>query len=124
MPEVRAEVRPEPDVFCPGGVYRVDGELTNLDARDRVRTGSFHKLYTLKLTAGRAYTIHLASNRFDAFLRLEDAGGTQLAQDDDSGGGLNSQIVYRPQQTGFYRIIATSLGGGSTGNFTLTVRQN
>ncbi len=123
LPDNRGGALPkaEPDVFAANGVYRVDSLLNNQDGRYR---NKISKVHSLKLTAGRGYTIHLASNQFDAYLFLENEGGALLAQDDDGGGGLNSQIVFRPQQTGLYRIIATSLDGNSTGNFTLTVRQD
>jgi len=98
--------------------------LTNQDPLDKVRQGSRCKIYSVKMDAGRGYTIDLQSTEFDSYLRLEGPAGDNLAQDDDSGGNLNSRILYRPTQSGIYRVIATSLGGGATGNFSLTVRQN
>jgi hypothetical protein len=104
-------------------VLTAQGQLTRNDPFDKVRQGSHCKTYNVKLEAERNYVIDLQSAQFDAYLRLEDAAGNNLARDDDSGGGLNSRINFRPQQTGFYRVIATSLGNGSIGEFNLTVRQ-
>ena len=53
---------------------------------------------------------------------LSDATGKKLAEDDDSGGGLNARIVFRAAQAGTYRLQATSFNGGA-GAFTLTVRE-
>jgi thiol-disulfide isomerase/thioredoxin len=61
------------------------------------------------------------SDDFDAFLFLEDPNGKTLAQDDDSGGGLNSRIVHKAASTGEYRIIATTLGNMEKGKYILQV---
>jgi eukaryotic-like serine/threonine-protein kinase len=58
----------------------------------------------------------------DPYLVLRDAAGKKLAEDDDSGGGLNARIVFRAEQAGAFRIQATSFNGGA-GAFTLTVRE-
>lgn len=100
----------------------VNSELNNGDIKDKVLTQSFCKTYTYKMTQGRSYQIDLISNAFDAYLRLEDPKGTQVAADDDSGGMLNARILYKPTVTGDFTICAMSLGGGSTGKFTLIVK--
>jgi CHAT domain-containing protein len=101
----------------------IRGELTAKDPLDRVLKQSRHKVHEVPLEAGRLYAIELRSAAFDAYLRLEDAAGKQLAQDDDSGGGTDARLLYRPRQGGAYRVIATVLpGGAGTGPYTLTVR--
>src|SRR5437660_1332783 len=102
----------------------INSELLNADLKDKVLTESFCKTYTYKMVAGRTYQIDLKSRAFDAFLRLENPAGTQVAQDDDSGGNLNARIVHKAEKSGKYQIVATSLGGGNTGEFTLTIRQH
>ena len=79
------------------------------------------KFFIVKLEAGKSYQFDHMSKAFDAYLYLEDPDGQLLAEDDDSGGGLDSRIVYRPATTGTYRVIAASLGGG-TGVFSLSAR--
>lgn len=101
----------------------IEAELNNADLKDKVLTQSYCKTYTYKMTQGRTYQIDMISKAFDAFLRLEDPKGTQVAQDDDSGGMLNSRIIYKPTVTGDFTICAMSLGGGSTGKFTLLVKE-
>ena len=73
------------------------------------------------MKAGQGYTIDLIS-QWDNFLRLEDAQGKQLAQDDDSGGFPNARIVFTAPQDGWYRIIVTSFSQGASGSYTLKVR--
>ncbi len=83
----------------------------------------FRKVRTLKLIAGATYTIDLESTDFDCYLRLEDPSGKQVAEDDDSGGRLNSRIVYTPETDGIYRIIITTCDPDQTGSYRLSVYQ-
>src|SRR5262245_7898095 len=100
----------------------VNSDLNNADLKDKVLTQSFCKTYVYKMTQGRTYQIDMISRDFDAFLRLEDPKGDQVAADDDSGGMLNARIIHRAAVTGDFTICAMSLGGGSTGKFTLLVK--
>jgi hypothetical protein len=100
----------------------VDDALTNADVKDKVLTQSYCKTYTYKMTQGRKYQIDLISANFDAYLRLENPKGEQVASDDDSGGMLNSRIIYQAPVTGDFTVCAMSLGGGSTGKFKLIVK--
>lgn len=82
------------------------------------------KEYVIDLTAGRQYVIDLESNQFDAFLHLEDLQGQLIAQNDDiAPGNLNSRIIWTPNVTASYVIVATSLGGG-VGQFNFVVRDS
>jgi hypothetical protein len=100
----------------------VDDALTNADLKDRVLQQSFCKTYVYKMTQGRTYQLDLMTGAFDAYLRLENPKGDQVAADDDGGDGLNSRIRYVAPATGDYTICAMSLGGGSTGKFKLIVK--
>jgi len=53
------------------------------------------------------YVIDLQSPAFDCYLYLLDSKKTQLAADDDSGGDLNSRIVYRAEADGTFYLVAT-----------------
>src|SRR5204862_4291710 len=86
----------------------IQGQLNAACERDNVRTGSYRRVHLFSLKAGQLYTIDLMSSAFDAYLRLEDARGLRLAQDDDSGGALNARILYAPPVDGLYRVIATT----------------
>jgi hypothetical protein len=101
--------------------FQVQGVLTAGDPLDRVRGGCYHVVHTYPMKAGRQYTIDLTSP-WDNYLRLENAQGQQLAQDDDSGGMLNARIVYSAPADGWYRIIVTSFDQKASGNYTLRVR--
>jgi hypothetical protein len=100
---------------------KVEGKLSPDDPKDKERKGSPHQVRTLRMEAGRWYVIDLSSRQFDAFLRLEDATGKELAFDDDSGGSQNSQILFKAPRDDDYRLIITSFDGKS-GAYTLTVK--
>jgi hypothetical protein len=118
----RLTIRDTPDIAAElkNGVLRATGQLHSKDQEARER---YFKAYVIKFMPGKAYTIDLESNDFDAFLRLENAQGKILAQDDDGGGDLNARIVFSPTKEDTYRIIVTTFEPGETGRYTLSVRQ-
>jgi hypothetical protein len=87
--------------------------------------GSPNAEYVFLASAGDVVTITLTSNDFDSYLLLIDANGVELQRDDDSAGGLNSQIsAYLISEDGMYTIVADSWdhvnsGGVEAGSFTL-----
>jgi Caspase domain len=111
---VLARVRP--------AVLNESNSLTKTDVKDKVRIGSFCKVYTVQLQKGMTYTIDMKSKEVDSFLRLEDANGKELTFNDDGGEGRDARIVFTPGETGTYRIIATTYGAESTGAFTVVVK--
>lgn len=102
----------------------VQGELTNKDEKDTVRTTSFRKVHTVNFVKGETYTIDMKSAGVDSYLRLEDPNGKQVAFNDDVNGTSDSQIVHTATQTGVYRVVATTYRADQTGAFSLTVRKN
>ena len=64
----------------------------------------------------------MVSKEIDAYLRLEDANGKQLAEDDDSGGNLDARIIFTAPRDGIYRVVATSCSPAN-GRFTLSVKE-
>jgi tetratricopeptide (TPR) repeat protein len=83
------------------------------------------KVHEVKLAAGNSIVIDLESHAFDTFLRLEDASGKKLAENDDviPGVNLNSRILFTPEKHGIYRLVATAFQGRGVGPYTLTVRE-
>lgn len=79
--------------------------------------------YALTLNAGQTVSITLASDAFDAYLRLKDPSGMVVAEDDDSGGNLNSAVVFTAPSAGTYQIEVGSFGGTATGAYTLTTAE-
>ncbi|HZZ81099.1 MAG TPA: hypothetical protein VFE62_21535 [Gemmataceae bacterium] len=102
------------------------GELTEGDDKDTsALTGnSRRKVYKVNLEKDKTYQFDLKSNDFDAFLRLEDSAGKELAYNDDAPGlnTLDSRIVYTAGMTGEFRVVATSFSG-KLGKFALMVSE-
>ena len=108
-------------------LLQVRDKLTNDDPHDA--EGRAFKVHSVQLDSGRPCIVSLESPKtgkndgyFDTYLRIEDATGNILKQDDDSGVDLNSMIVFTPPETGTYRIVATCFQP-AVGNYMLVVRQ-
>jgi hypothetical protein len=95
----------------------------NIAQGDVSALGKLGRLYSVQLKAGETYMIDLESATMDSYLYLFDSKNKMLAQDDDSGGDLNSRITYRAAADGVFHVIASSLDGDETGEFTLKVRK-
>jgi hypothetical protein len=105
-------VKYDPDMIHDGAVaFFVPGKFTNQDAKDTVQQQSPCQIHQVKLEKGKTYVVGLFSSEMDSFLRLEDSKRNNLAEDDDSGEGLNSRISFSPTEDGVYRVIATNLDG-------------
>jgi serralysin len=92
------------------------GDFERAGDRDAVR---------VYLQAGQTYTITLegrGSNPVnDPYLRLLGANGTILREDDDSGGGYNSQITWRATTTGYHYLQAGTYWGDETGAYRMQI---
>jgi hypothetical protein len=105
--------------------YLVDltGKLTRDDAKDKGRGSRFYfKSYKVDMKANTTYVILLDSDDFDAYLRLLDSDGKEVANDDDGAkDGLNAMIVFACKHSASYTIIATTSADPDTGEFRLRV---
>ena len=98
--------------------------IGELSSKDNLVLKSYYKLFTVQLEKGKTYRIDRATGgdpKFDSLLFLEDADGTMLALDDDSGGDLDARIVFKVAKTGEYRLIATTVAQKQTGKFILEI---
>jgi tetratricopeptide (TPR) repeat protein/Tol biopolymer transport system component len=95
---------------------RVSGTVT-LKERETV--------HEVKLQAGTTYVIDLESKAFDTLLRVKDAKGKTLAENDDvmPGVNLNSRLIFTPQTDGVYRLVASAFEESGSGPYTLTIRE-
>jgi S1-C subfamily serine protease len=119
--------RPGPGPVARGKVLiNANGALTLADAMDRQRPGRRARLHLLPLTAGKRYVIEMnqaPGSKLDPYLRLEDARGAVLAEDDDGGGFPNARIVFTAPRTEVYRLVLTTFNPNETGAFVLTVSE-
>jgi peroxiredoxin len=105
------------------GVMRFDGKITANDPKDAQRQTP-SKVHRVTLKEGKVYTIDMVSTQFDSYLRLEDARGNQLDEDDDGGGNLNARIIFNCNKPGVYNVICTTFGPQMSGNYTLTIKES
>lgn len=79
--------------------------------------------YRIQLTAGQTYTFRLdgfGQNALpDAFIRLYNSAGVQIAADDDSGPLQNSSLTFTATTSGTFYIAAGAYGS-NTGQYLLT----
>ena len=70
--------------------------------------------------AGQRVSIGMASDAFDSYLVLRQAGSTSnLDSNDDGGGGRSASITYVLPNTARYEIRANAVSGTATGDFTV-----
>ncbi len=80
-------------------------------------------VWYVNVTAGQRLTIDLRSRQFDPYMQLLDPWGGKLAEDDDSGDGNASHLVFVARETGRFQIVVNSSGDTPrTGSYTLSVR--
>jgi tetratricopeptide (TPR) repeat protein len=93
---------------------RFEGTLTQME-REQVRD--------LKMATGKTYVIDMHSTELDSYLKLLDADGKVLDEQDDlAPGNQDARLVYTPTEGGTFRIVATSFQQQGRGNYVLTVR--
>src|SRR5262249_55045243 len=65
--------------------------------------------------------------QFDSYLRLEDAAGNQLDEDDDSGGNLDARVVFNCGKDGDYKVVCTCFNESNLNpgprDFTLAIKE-
>jgi V8-like Glu-specific endopeptidase len=103
-------------------IVRKVGILSAKDPLDTnfAQRGSRVKSFTIHLEKDKKYTIALTSTAFDPYLRLIDPKGKVVAEDDDSGGDLNSRIDHTATMTGEYKVVVTAFDG-KLGSFLMQV---
>lgn len=84
--------------------------------------------FRIKLTEGEVYVVSLTgapedgeARLEDSYLRLHDAAGNLVAENDDIVGGdtLDSQLVFEATETGFYYVEAGSYQDRHSGTYTV-----
>ena len=98
------------------------GELTESD--DEADDGSYFDLYRLTARAGESVTITMRSSAVDSYVvlgQMVDGQWSQIAFDDDSGGGKNARLQHTFDTAGEYLIRANTVGANATGSYTLRV---
>ena len=118
-----------PDSTCRGfgrvtGLARIgqtiEGTLTNDDPIFSGDSSHFQR-WVVPVTRGRAFTVDLTSQAFDAYLILTHGPGDKVLENDDGGDGCNARIVYTPPDDRPLRIIVNTAHKHETGAFVLRI---
>lgn len=100
----------------------VSGSLDGGDGR--LEDNSHYELWYLDLRAGQRVAITMRASAFDAYLHVGRQGSETVATtDDDGAGGTDAEATLTATTGGTYVIIANSLSAGSTGSYTISVRE-
>ncbi|HTT68785.1 MAG TPA: PPC domain-containing protein [Gemmatimonadales bacterium] len=115
------------EVPAPGetGFIRVGQTMRGaLEPGDLLMADStFADVWEFTGAAGEKVTIEARSDEFDTFLQLLDSSGTKIAEDDDSGGDLNSRLAVTLPAAGRYRIVVNSAGHERrAGRYTVSIQ--
>lgn len=98
--------------------WSVSGRIEDGDASDGGADAPHYDEYVLRLEAGQRYRISLDSSAFDSIARLYRPGVDEpVAENDDSGGTLNSLISYRPTESGDYVLRVAPLAANGRGAY-------
>lgn len=111
-------------VTCIAGSTAVEETRTaELAAGDCVSAeGALFDLWTLVTEDAELFELDVASDAFDPAAAFEEADGTELASDDDSGPGDAARLAAEVPLSGEGLVRATTSGEGAGGSYTLTVR--
>jgi hypothetical protein len=94
-----------------------------LVASDFVRPdGSYADSYVYTGRAGERITVSQRSRDFDSWVVVDDPRSQFQEYDDDSGGGLDSELTVTLPHDGQFLIVANSVAAQAEGSYTLTVR--
>lgn len=96
------------------------GRLEASDARSAQRPNSYADRYQVQLRAGEPVFVGVES-AVDTMIYVYDAAGAVVAQDDDSGEGLNPLLEFVPPREGTYLVEVTTYSAGTLGSYTLAV---
>jgi len=111
LPILSAEIDKKPVIVKDKLVVEENGMIAEGDAKVKPTHGEAMpaKRFEVRLQAGKQYRLMMDSKDLDSFLVLQDKAGKELAFDDDSGGGLNSLLLYTPSSDDTYMVFAASL---------------
>ena len=97
-------------------------------ASGNAQFGGDRDWFAVQLVGGKNYVIHergapsSSGTLSDTLVRLHNAAGTELAYNDDSGFGLNSQLAVRVTTTGTYYVNAAAFSS-NTGTYSVSIEE-
>ncbi len=94
---------------------RVSGALSEGDTK--LANGEYRDMFVFEGTAGESVSVAMRSQSFDTYVGLITPSGEQLDNDDWEGSQRESRVDYVLDQTGRYRVMATSYQPDESGAY-------
>jgi hypothetical protein len=108
QPSVSGGIVPPGQVASIAFGQMMQGRLEQGD--QTMNDGTYADVWTFQGAGGQTVTIDVRSDEFDTYGQLLNAAGDRLAEDDDSGGALNSRITFTLPASGQYQIVVNNFG--------------
>ncbi|MCA1653027.1 MAG: FG-GAP-like repeat-containing protein [Sphingomicrobium sp.] len=112
-------------VDIPGDSSTTASLTVGSSATGSIEVAGDHDWFRISLTAGQQITVALsatdANGLSDAYLRIRDAAGNVLFENDDGGGNLNSRVSFSAPSSGIYFIDAGGYNDQATGDYQISV---
>jgi len=97
-------------------------EIGTLDADDiTLTTGEYADVYTIEGAVGQQLRVELTSSEFDTYVMVKSPSGNSLDNDDYEGAKDRSVIETVLTEAGQHRVIVTSYAKGETGEYRLVI---
>ncbi|MCG6206407.1 M10 family metallopeptidase C-terminal domain-containing protein [Rhodopseudomonas sp. HC1] len=94
-------------------------------AQGTIASSGDHDWYRVNLVAGQTYTFAMVGTGIggvpDSYLRILNAAGTLVAQNDDGLPNNNSVLTYTATTSGSYYIDAAAFGNSGTGRYGISI---
>lgn len=97
-------------------VINVGGSTTN-----SLEVVGDHDWYRVSFTQGQTITVSLTSETMDSYLRIRDADGNLLFENDDSGGSVDARCSFTVPASGTYFIDVGAYDDAESGAYQLSV---
>ena len=110
------------DTGVPFGVVAAGGAATG-----EIEVAGDRDWFRVQLAAGARYVVDLsgfdsnAGSLANPYLRLHDASGAIVGQNDDGGPGLDGQLIFTAATSGTYYIEAAAAGDNAAGTYRVAV---
>ena len=96
----------------------VEGNLGSSSAR--TMDGKPFESWELSCGTGESFQMDVEGRGYDAYARIVDSNGNEMASNDDGGGSLNARINFTCGSSGPYYLVSTTyLSSGSGGSYVM-----
>ena len=108
-----------------GSTPETSGSLEmNSEIQGIVESGGDRDWFSISLDAGSTYKFDLKHVSIgDPYLKLYDSSQQVISENDDGAGGLDSRIVFSPDQSGTYYLDAGAYDDSFTGSYLLSTEE-